>query len=135
MTYRVADAHLRVSFNLPNGATSTTSAGINLELTHRSDFVAEHEVELAAPALSAAELPDNQTMSYAVEHDGSANFSTATVLIPRVAVQTGTGGAGAAAQTVRFKLPNHVKRHVRVRATNSGTGNASSKQATVRILT
>jgi len=50
-----------------------------------------------------------------------------------VLVQTGAGGAGAAAATARFAIPSDCERYVRVTATNSGTGDASGASMTVNL--
>lgn len=133
--YQVQDAKLTLTFALPNGAATTQSDWLDLGLTERSDFVAPHEVEISVPALTTAELPDNETLTIDVQHAQQDDQSDAASLIAAVGAQTGAGGAGAAAATYRVVLPTHVRRYVRVRATNSGIGDQSAKSATVKVLT
>jgi len=89
---------------------------------------------LTAPALTVGELADTQTITYSIEMDDNAAFSSATVLAASVLVQTGAGGAGAAAGTHRFKLPSNCERYVRHKATKAGASNASTASMTSQIL-
>jgi hypothetical protein len=66
-----------------------------------------------------AELPNAATVTYDVEHDDDPAFGTAAALFPAVIVQTGAGGAGAAAAAWQGRLPVDVKRYVRVKATTA----------------
>jgi hypothetical protein len=129
------DALLSKSWALSNGAGATSSAGFRIDNSSRGDFTADHEFQLNAPALTTTLLPDSQTMTFSVEHDDDPAFGTAAVLYPNVLQQVGAGGAGAAAASAKFRLPANVKRHVRVKATKTGTGNASTVSATVKMLT
>jgi hypothetical protein len=92
------------------------------------------ELLIQAPALTTGQLADAATMKYSVQHAASADFSDATLLAGDVLVQTGAGGAGAAAAEVRVGLPGDVKRYVRVRAINSAAGNASTKSLTESLV-
>ena len=134
MGYEIRDELLKKTKALPNGAASVTSDPIDLETGSRSDFVANCELLLSAPALATGELGDGATMKYAIETDDNSGFSSATTLIVDAIVQTGAGGAGAAAATKRFTLPTNVERYVRAKATNSAAGNASGKSLTLEVL-
>lgn len=132
MPFQLADSQLVVSGALPNGATSTTTPGI--DLCNMGDFQASCELLISAPELSGTELPNGATMTYAVEDATAANFSDVVTLFGNVLQQTGSGGLGAAQRTVRVRLPTTVRRYIRVRATNSGTGNASAKSMSASLL-
>jgi hypothetical protein len=134
MGYAVKDALLKATKALPNGAASIYSDGIDLGHGSRGDFLASAEFKVSAPALTTAQLPDTKTMTYTVQHDDAAGFGTVADLLTAVIVQTGAGGAGAAAATFTLRLPVDVKRHVRVKATNSGTGDASGASLTFEVL-
>ena len=56
------------------------------------------------------------------------------MLLHDVIVQTGAGGVGAAAATAQLALPSGVNRYVRVKATNSGSADASAKSLTAQLV-
>ena len=74
-------------------------------------------------------------MKYDIVWADSADLQTNPVTyITSAIVQTGAGGAGAAGQTFRFRLPSTAKRYVGFKATNSAAGNASGANATLEVL-
>jgi hypothetical protein len=129
-----ADAGMVKTAALPNGAATTQIAGIDLGIGSKGDCGGNFELQIEAPALATADLGDGATMKYDVYHDTASNFGSEALLMRDVVVQTGAGGAGAAAQTVRIRLPMDVNRYVRVKATNSAAGDASDKSMTVRLV-
>lgn len=131
--FAVGDAQLVVTKALPNGAASVTTDGFDLGHGTTGDFLANCELVISAPALVVGDLADAATMTYIVQHDTDAAFGTVATLIDNALVQTGAGGAGAAAATATIRLPSTTKRHVRVKATNSGAGDASDKSVTVSL--
>ncbi|MEZ6068274.1 MAG: hypothetical protein R3B90_21745 [Planctomycetaceae bacterium] len=124
------DASLRVTKALPGSATTISSDGIDTMTTVNGHQLADVEYEVQAPALTTAELPDTQTMIYLVQHAASSDFSDAVTLHAAFITQTGADGAGAAAQTKRFRLTADAGRYLRVRATKSGAGSAATKSLT-----
>lgn len=134
MGFNLADAELTLTKALPNGAASIVTDGIDLGHGSRGDFLAACELLIQAPALAVGDLANDDTMTYIVEHDDDAAFGTVATLIDKVIVQTGAGGAGAAAAEKRVRLPVDVKRYVRVKVTNSDAGDASDKEVTVKLL-
>lgn len=135
MPFNVKDAELTKSFALPNGAATTNSAGIDLANSTKGDFVADGELVVNAPACTTGQLGDTQTLTYSVRHDDAADFSTDAELMPAVIVQTGAGGAGAAAAEKRLRLPTNVKRYVRVRCVKTGASNASTASCEMSFRT
>lgn len=135
-THQLADAQLTKTKALPAAATSITTDAIDLEAQVGSNtaFLASCELKVTAPVLTTGELPDAQTMTYLIEMDNDAAFGSPTTLHPTIIVQTGAGGAGAAAATKRFRLPSDVERYVRLKATKSGAGSAATKSATLSLL-
>lgn len=131
--YAVRDASLEVTKALPNGAATIATGGIDLGHSANGDHLARCELEIQAPALATADLPDTETMIYDVYHDDASDFSSEALLYDNVITQTGAGGAGAAAITDSVPLPADVKRYIRVKATNSGAGDASDKSVTVGL--
>jgi len=134
MGYAVKDALLKVTIALPNGAATVYSAGIDLGHGTKGDFLANAEVKISAPALTTTQQPNAKTLTYTIQHDDDAAFGTVADLYPGVLVQTGAGGAGAAAATFTARLPVDVKRYVRVKAVGSATGDASAASLTFEVL-
>lgn len=132
--YAVKDARLSVTKALSNGAGSVTTDAIDLELSANGDLHARCELVIDAPALTTTLLPDTETMKYDVIHSDNSDLSSPTTIAASVVVQTGAGGAGAAAIAgTRFSLPSTVKRYVGVKVTKTGTGNASTVSVTVAL--
>ncbi len=129
---RLKDAGLINADALPNGATTVNGTAFDLgAISDRGAFLADCELEISAPALTTSELPDSQTMTYDVQASTTSDFSSGNKDLGKgVLVQTGAGGAGAAAAVERFRLPSNCPRYVRINATNSGAGNASGKSMT-----
>jgi hypothetical protein len=129
MTFALKDNQLVLSKALSNGAGSTVTDGVDLghNAAALGRNLADFELLIESPALTTTELPDTETYSYSIETDDNAAFGSAKVLHANVMVQTGAGGAGAAAKSERVRLPSNVERHVRVRGTKTGTGDASAK--------
>jgi hypothetical protein len=119
------DALLKVSIALPNGAASVVSPAIDLGSGPNGDLVSGVELQLNMPILTVSELPNGQTMTYNVQDSVDSAFTSPRTLFSFV--QTGAGGAGAAAGTNRRGLASDTRRFVRVQAVNSGAGNASGK--------
>ena len=134
MSFRVEDAQLQRSFALPNGANTTNSTGIDLESTPSGSFVADTEIVINAPALTTGELGDTQTITYSLRQSANADFSGDSELLGGLIVQTGAGGAGAAAAERRVRLPTNVQRYVRLRAVKTGASNASTKSGTMKMV-
>lgn len=137
MTLRVRDRDLEQTAALPNGAASTTTTGFDLghNSAKQGRLLAQCELEIVAPALTTAELPDGQTITYHVEHADDAAFSVNLATEhSTVRVQTGAAGAGAAGATDRVRLPTQCKRFVRVKATKTGAANASAKSMSAALV-
>ena len=134
MGFAVKDTLLKATKALPNGAATVYSDGLDLGHGSRGDFLAAADFKVSAPALATAQLPDTKTMTFSIQHDDDAAFGTVADLYPGVIVQTGADGAGAAAATFTARLPVDVKRYVRVKAVNSGAGDASGASLTFEAL-
>lgn len=132
--YSVKDISLKKTKALPNGAASTTTDAIDLEIGSRSDFVAPVELLITAPALATGVMGDGKTMKYDVLMSANSDLSSPTVIAKEVLVQTGAGGAGAATNTARFRLPSNVARYIGAKATGSTTGDCSGSSMTIELL-
>lgn len=88
-------------------------------------------LEIAGP--TAAGISDTKVITYTVKD--SADGVTFAVLDPTiVTTQTGAGGAGITAKTVRVKLPPIARRYVRVEQTASATSGTFSGNMVVKLL-
>jgi len=132
--YRVADAELKETKALPNGAATVATDTFDLGHGDRGDVPGNFELKISAPALATADLGDGDTMTYSVQHGDKADGSDAADLLPSVIVQTGADASGAPAATQQVRLPVDTKRYVRVTATNSAAGDASDKSMTAQLL-
>lgn len=129
------DAALELSRALPNGAaTVTTTAGIQIKGATTDEFSAPMEFEIDAPSIATGLLADAATMKYSIVHATDPAMSDAAVLAADVLVQTGAGGAGAAAVKTRWRAPSNSRAFIGLRAVNSGAGNASTRTAYLRLL-
>jgi hypothetical protein len=131
---QIRDALLTATKALPNGAATIYTDGIDLGHGANGDHLATCELYIEAPALVVGDLANGETVKYSIQHDTGSAFGSATSVEDDVLTQTGAGGAGAVAATKRFRLPVDVKRYVRVKAVNSGAGDASDKSVTVSLL-
>lgn len=132
--FMMKDDLLRITRALPNGIATVASTGFDLGHGTRGAFLTPCELLIESPALTTAQLPDTKTIIYDVYHDTASDFSSETLLFSAVLTQTGAQSAGAAAASVQRRLPAEVKRYVRVKASNSGSGNASTVSATLSLV-
>lgn len=102
---------------------------------------ADVEFQISAPALNTTQLPDAKTMKYSVMLDTVDPIDgSSTVYLLDLITQTGAGGAGAAAQTKKFRLPSDLAnilasaRILGARAIGSASGDASGASATLEAL-
>jgi hypothetical protein len=89
--------------------------------------------ELSAPALLTAQLADAKVVTYTLQDsaDGSS-FASVDPLI--TTTQTGSGGAGAAAKAIRFRLPASTRRYVRIAQTASATPGTLTASMVAKLL-
>ena len=130
------DAALEETKAMPAAASTTVyTDGIDLEVSANGLHMADCELEISAPALTTTMLPDTKTMTYKVQMDNDSAFGSPTDLFPSAIVQTGAGGAGAAAQTKRYRLPTDVERYIRLAATSGAdVTNSSAVSMAARLL-
>lgn len=131
--YLRGDASLKVTKALPNGAAAVTSDFIDLGHTVNGDHLAEVELLIEAPVQATGILGDAATMKFDVLSSASADGSSPTTIAKEVLVQTGAGGAGAAANSARFRFPSNVARYVGVKCTKSAAGDSSASVMTVSL--
>lgn len=113
-------------------AAGANTASFDLEQAVGGDI--ERVVfELAGPALTTAQLTDGKIVTYTLQD--SADGSSFAAVDPAVTTtQTGAGGAGAAAKTVRFRVPANTRRYVRIAQTASGTPGTLTAAMVAKLL-
>ena len=122
------------------GTSDGTVVTVGMDLGALSDRGArleqgDCELQIEAPALNTTQLPDADTNTYSIETDDDVAFGSAKIIADKVIVQTGGGGAGAAAVTERFRLPSKCERYVRVKSILAGTtGDCSAATLTASLL-
>lgn len=134
MTLAVKDLAHKVTKALPSGASSTTTDSVDLGHGTTGENIATHEFLLTAPAVTTAMLGDAATIKYDIVTSASSDLSGPTTVAKEILVQTGAGGAGAATNSVRFRLPTNCQRYVGVKATKSASGDASTVSMTLELL-
>ena len=93
--------------------------------------IEDFEIEIQAPALTKAQAANSQTVTYSVQHS-TASGSGYTALSGTLLTQTGAGGVGASASSVRYRVPSDCYRYLNVAAVSSaGAGNPSTASCTV----
>jgi hypothetical protein len=134
----VKDALLKVTRALPAAASATVnSSGIDLGALSASGARIElAEILISAPAVTTTMVPDTKTITYSVQMDDDSAFGSPTTLLASAIVQTGAGGAGAAAATRRIKIPSNCERYIRlVAVSGADVTDSSSVSATMEVLT
>jgi len=133
MSFALKDVLLKVLRALPAAASSTVySAAIDLGA---GDKLAAFEVKISAPAVNTTMVPDTKTMTYSIQHGDDAAFGDVADLFPGVLVQTGAGGAGAAAATFTTRMPVGVKRYLRLKiVSGANVTDSSAVSATFELL-
>jgi hypothetical protein len=136
--HKVKDASFIETKALGTADATVTSGAMDLGALSARGARLEHgdcELEIQAPALNTTQLPDADTNTYSIETDDDVAWGSAKIIADKVIVQTGAGGAGAAAVTERFRLPSNCERYVRVKSVLAGgTGDCSGASMTVSLL-
>lgn len=135
--YGVKDAALLITKALKNGSGAVTSGAIDTGLNAgvaqgQANQPGNMEFALNAPALTTTQLPDTHTVTYAIIQSDNSDLSSPSTVIANAIIQTGAGGAGAAAAAYKFRLPPEAKRYIGFTATNSGADDASGASATLQ---
>lgn len=87
--------------------------------------------ELAAP--TAAGISDTKVVTYTLQ-DSADNSSWAAVDPGISTTQTGAGGAGITAKTVRFRLPANTRRYVRIAQTMTSSAGTVTGNMVAKLL-
>jgi hypothetical protein len=110
------DANLYVSVNIPAASANVYTPAIDINNRRLGQFAPERtEFSVDLPALSVAQLGNGFTVTYEVYTSDTATPGSGSPVLRQSFVQTGAGGAGAAAVTKSFTLPLSAERYVYVK--------------------
>ena len=131
------DANLSVKVALPVGAVTVVSPSLAIgPITSKGDYEPSIESEflLEAPALAVGALPNATTVTYDIVTSPNADLSSSTVLSKGAIIQTGAGGVGAAAASIRYNPPSNVLRYLGFQATGVATVAASGSNGVMTYV-
>ena len=113
-------------------AAGANTASFDLEQVVGGD-IEDVVFGLDAPALLTAQLTDGKVVTYTLQD--SADGVTFAAVDPLITTtQTGAGGAGAAAKTVRFRLPAGTRRYVRIAQIATATPGTLTAAMVAKLL-
>lgn len=125
------DLDFEVTKALPAAAATAYTDGLDLGQTKVQSLEAI-EFEISLPAVP--DLVDAKTITISVQ-DSADDSSYAAVDPAITTVITGAGGVGAAAKTVRFRLPSQTRRYVRLKTdVLTAGGDNTAKSVTLAAL-
>ncbi len=129
----MGDAALKVTKALPSGAANVTSNFIKIS-SPTGDLVADNaELLIELPAQATGILGDAATIICDVLTSPNSDGSSPTTVAKAVLTQTGAGGAGSGAVSVRYRPTTDCQAYIGVKATKSAAGDASGSLMTVSV--
>ena len=111
-------------------AAGANTASFDLEQVVGGD-IEDVVFGLDAPALLTAQLTDGKIVTYTLQD--SADGTTFVAVDPLITT-TQTGASGAAAKTVRFRLPAGTRRYVRIAQTATATPGTLTASMVAKLL-
>lgn len=111
-------------------AAGANTAAFDLEQVVGGD-IEDVVFGLDAPALLTAQLTDGKIVTYTLQD--SADGVTFAAVDPLITT-TQTGAGGAAAKTVRFRLPAGTRRYVRIAQTATATPGTLTAAMVAKLL-
>lgn len=119
--HSLKDAELTRTLALPDAGNSASSESIDLSASLQTEC--HFEVEIAVPAL--ANLAEAKKLTVTLEDSADdASFAAIAGLAPLEV--TGGAGGGAAAASLRVRLPNSARRYLRATADVEAAGGDST---------
>lgn len=112
MSEHIRDEQLKVTKALPAAAATNYSDSIDLRDSAPGIKMRNAEIEVALPATPS--LVDDKTITLTLQ-DSADDSTFADIEQLAAIVVTGAGGGGGSAVTRKFKLPEDVKRYVRLK--------------------
>jgi hypothetical protein len=119
------DSSVNVSATLPTGTASANTGSIRLASSSGVNLTnVDYSAEL--PAQLTAGLPDGVKLTVDIKYSANADLSSPATLYPGFIVQTGAGGAGAAATSKKFRIPSDISGYLFASVTGSASTNAAT---------
>ena len=112
MSDYIRDEQLKVTKALPAAAATNYSDSIDLRDSAPGIKMRNAEIEVALPATPS--LVDDKTVTLTLQ-DSADDSTFADIEQLAAIVVTGAGGGGGSAVPRKFKLPDDVKRYVRLK--------------------
>ena len=132
MSALIRDTNLKVTKALPAAGDTNYSDAIDLQEASPGITTRKFQVEVAVPALPS--LADAKTY-IATLQDSADGASFADVASLASLSFLGAGGAGAAAATRLYKLPEDIRRYIRVKSVVlSSGGDNTAKSVTLSVV-
>jgi hypothetical protein len=127
----IRDTNLKATKALPAAAATNYSDAIDLIGTNPGIKARRLQLEVAVPALPS--LVDAKTVTLTPQ-DSADNSTFADIATLAPVVLTGASGAGAAAVTRLFKLPEDVRRYVRLKQVVLTAGGDNTAKSVVTSI-
>jgi len=122
--HSLKDAQLKRTIALPAAGASASTPPIDLAATTQEE--SHFEVEVSVPALPNLVEDKAVTVSLEDSADGTS-FAAITGLAPLQV--TGGAGGGSSAASLRLRLPNTARRHLRATAAVEAAGGNNTTQS------
>jgi hypothetical protein len=128
VNFSLKDTLLKLTRALPAAASTsvTTTSAIDLGHGTRGNPLFNGELLVSAPAVTTTMAPDTRTLTYDLISSASSDLSGPTTVVAGIIVQTGAGGAGAAAATARYKPHSASQRYFGLKVTSGASITDSS---------
>lgn len=118
VSHKIPDAQFLIFTNHPAQNTTLGSASFDLVLAGN---VSRESLEALISADAAPSLANGQTISVEIQDSADNSSFTKIPTLDTAVIQTGAGGVGAAANSLRYALPSTVRRYIRAFVTMSAT--------------
>lgn len=129
---RIVDVNNQKTKALPAAAATAYTDSINLGTVIPGPIGSGLELQILCPAVP--DLVDAKTITYYLQ-DSADDSTFANVVGVGNIVQTGAGGVGAAAVTVRLYLPPGIRQYIRVSAAVLTAGGSNiAKSFTLQLV-
>lgn len=127
----ITDADLTKTVAVPSAGNTAATASIDFGFAAPFPLTEQVDVLVSLPA--QATLADNKTITVTLQ-DSEDNNSFATLAGLSTLVQTGANSAGAAAATLRVKLPPGVHRYIKASVATASSSGTVSGNASLQVL-
>lgn len=127
----ITDADLIKTVAVPAATATAATASIDLGMTEPFPLVEQVDVLVSLPA--QATLADGKTITVTLQ-DSADDSSFAAIAGVATLVQTGGGGVGAVATSMRVKLPPAVRRYIKASASTVASSGTVSGNVVLETL-